>query len=155
MSILARNSLIGLAAGGSAALMIGALGFQYLGDLAPCKLCIWQRYPHVIAIVIGIVAVAIRGRLLPYLGMLAALTTSGIGLYHTGIERNWWEGPTSCTSQDISNLSSDQLFDQIVNAPLIRCDEVAWEFMNLSMASWNGLIALGLAGLWFLAARKS
>ena len=155
MSILARNSLIGLAAGGSAALMIGALGFQYLGDLAPCKLCIWQRYPHVIAIVIGIVAVAIRGRLLPYLGMLAALTTSAIGLYHTGIERDWWEGPTSCTSQDISNLSSDQLFDQIVNAPLIRCDEVAWEFMNLSMASWNGLIALGLAGLWFLAARKS
>ena len=153
--LLSRNTLIGLAAGGSAALMLGALGFQHLGDLAPCKLCIWQRYPHVIAIVIGIVAVAIRGRLLPYLGMLAALTTSGIGLYHTGIERNWWEGPTSCTSQDISNLSSDQLFDQIVNAPLIRCDEVAWEFMSLSMASWNGLIALGLAGLWFLAARKS
>jgi len=153
--LLSRNALIGLAAGGSAALMLGALGFQYLGDLAPCKLCIWQRYPHVIAIVIGIVAVAIRGRLLPYLGMLAALTTSGIGLYHTGIERNWWEGPTSCTSQDISNLSSDQLFDQIINAPLIRCDEVAWEFMSLSMASWNALIALGLAGLWFLAARKS
>ncbi len=51
-----------------------------------------------------------------------------------------------------AGLSTDELMDQILTAPLIQCDEVAWEFLTLSMASWNVLISLGLAGIWMLAA---
>ena len=65
--------LILLAAGGSAALLLGAFGFQYIGELAPCKLRIWQRYPHALAVLIGVAAVAIRGRLLPLLGLFFCL----------------------------------------------------------------------------------
>ena len=111
---LTRTHLILLAAGGSAALMLGALAFQHIGGMAPCKLCIWQRYPHVIAIVIGAIALAASGRLLPLLGALAALTTAGIGAYHTGVERKWWEGPSSCSSTGTDGLSADDLFDQII-----------------------------------------
>ena len=155
MKLMQRNVLIGLASLGSLALLVGAFGFQHLGGLPPCKLCIWQRYPHALAVLIGVAAVAIRGRLLPLLGLAAALTTAGVGLYHTGVERGWWEGPTTCTSSGTSGLSADDLCDQIMTAPVVRCDDVAWELLGLSMASWNGLLSLGLAALWFLAYRRS
>ena len=152
---MTRDRYILLATGGSLALMLGALGFQYLGGLPPCKLCYWQRYPHVAAIAIGLVALALPGRVLPALGALAALATAAVGGYHTGVERGWWEGPDTCTSGDIGGLSTDALLDQIMNAPLVRCDEIAWEFLTLSMASWNMIASLVLAGLWIAAYRKS
>ncbi|MFD1344549.1 disulfide bond formation protein B [Litorisediminicola beolgyonensis] len=152
---MTRNTLILLAAGGSAALLLAALGFQYLGGLPPCKLCYWQRYPHVAAVVIGLVALFVSGRALPALGALAALATAGVGLYHTGVENGWWEGPTTCTSQSIGGLSTDELLDQIMGAPLVRCDEIAWQFLGLSMASWNMIASLALAGLWIAALKRS
>jgi len=152
---LNRNVLILVAAGGSAALLLGAFAFQYLGGMPPCKLCIWQRWPHGAAIVIGTLALWMPGRALPALGALAALTTAGVGLYHTGVERGWWEGPTTCTSGPIGGLSPEQLMEQIMAAPMVRCDEVPWEMFTLSMASWNAIAALGLALLWLWAMRLS
>ncbi|CRL09890.1 disulfide bond formation protein B [Phaeobacter italicus] len=144
--------LIILASAGSAALLLGAFGFQYIGEMAPCKLCIWQRYPHGAAVVIGAVALAFPLLILPYLGALAALATAGVGAYHTGVERGWWEGPSTCTSGPIGNLSADELMQQIMSAPLVRCDDVPWEMLGLSMASWNAVASFVLALLWIAAA---
>ena len=151
---ITRNLLVLAAASGSAALMLGAFGFQYIGGLPPCAMCIWQRYPHVVAIAIGLIALRFRSAALAWLGALAALTTAAIGGFHTGVERGWWEGPSTCTSGPIGGLSTDELFDQIMNAPLVRCDEVPWEMFGLSMASWNMVISLVLMGLWIAAARR-
>lgn len=135
-------------------MLIGALGFQYLGGLAPCKMCIWQRWPHLAAVIIGVVAILLPWRIWPYLGALAAATTAGIGIYHTGVERDWWEGPTGCSGGSLSNISgSDLLSTENVALP-VMCDEVAWEFLTLSMASWNAIIAIGLALIWLAAARR-
>lgn len=152
---LTRRHLILLAAGGSAVLLLGALAFQHLGGLAPCKLCLWQRWPHGAAILIGLAALALPGRLLPVLGGLAALATAGIGAYHTGVERGWWEGPATCTAPGAGDMSADAAFEQMMAAPLIRCDEVAWQMLGLSMASWNVVASLILAGLWVMAARAA
>jgi disulfide bond formation protein DsbB len=152
---MTRTNAILAASLGSAALLVGAFAFQHLGGLAPCALCLWQRWPHAAAVVIGIVALAVPGKLLPLLGALAALTTAGFGLYHTGVERGFWEGPSTCSSATPGSLSADDLFNQIMSAPLVRCDEVAWEMLGLSMASWNALAALALAALWVMAARRS
>jgi len=143
------------AGAGSAALLAGALGFQFIGGLAPCPLCIWQRWPHVAAVVIAVLAVTVlwrHTRPLAVLGMLATLVSAGLGLYHTGIERGWWEGPDSCTSSDITNLSTAELMALILDAPLVRCDEVQWDLFGLSLASWNAAISLGLAALWLASA---
>ncbi len=150
-----RNLLILLAAGGSAALLLGAFGFQYLGGLAPCKLCLWQRWPHAAAVAIGALALWLPGRALPLAGALAALTTAGIGAWHTGVERGWWAGPDSCTAGPIGGLTPEQLMEQILTAPLVRCDDVPWELFGLSMASWNALASAGLALLWLAAARPT
>jgi disulfide bond formation protein DsbB len=140
-----------LAGAGSAALLIGALGFQYLGGLAPCPMCIWQRWPHLIAVIVAALAVTVlwrQRRLLAALGGVAMAVSTGLGVFHAGVEREWWEGPTSCSAGDISRLSADELMEQIMGAPLVRCDEIVWEFLGLTMAGWNALISLGLLALW-------
>lgn len=149
-----KRTLILLAAAGSLGLLLGAWAFQYIGGMAPCKMCIWQRYPHGAAIVIGALAFALPGvRLLPFLGAAAAATTSGIGIYHAGVERGLWEGPSSCTSGNISGLSAEELMEQIMAAPLVRCDEIPWEMFGLSMAGWNALLSAGLVLVWLAAWR--
>lgn len=150
---MTRSTLILLAASGSAALLLGALGFQYIGDMPPCKLCYWQRYGHLGALAAGAAALFMAGALLPLIGALSALSSAGIGAYHTGVERGWWEGPSTCTSGSISGLSTEDLLNQIMAAPLVRCDEVPWEFLSLSMASWNMLASVLIAAIWVMAAK--
>lgn len=144
-----------IAMAGSAALLLGAWGFQVIGGLAPCSLCVWQRYPHGAVLFLGAVSLLIPGRALPLLAGLAALTSAGIGVYHTGVERSWWQGPSTCSSADISALTPEQLMEQIMAAPLVRCDEVAWQMAGLSMASWNAVFSLMLALLWVAIARRA
>lgn len=155
---MTRPLLILLAAGGSAALLAGAYAFQYIGGLAPCHLCWLQRYPHMVAVAVGILALLIPagvlGRLLPWAGAAAALTTAAYGAYHTGVERHWWEGPSTCTSGSVTGLSAKDLLAQIQAAPVVQCDQVAWEMWGLSMASWNMLASLVLVVLWVMAARR-
>ncbi|MET4100617.1 disulfide bond formation protein DsbB [Roseovarius sp. MBR-78] len=148
-----QKTLIVIAAAGSAALLLGAFAFQHLGGMAPCKLCLWQRWPHGVAIGAGVLALIAWPALMALLGAAAALVTAGIGGYHTGVERGWWQGPSDCTGGPIGGMSAEDLLDQIMAAPLVRCDEVPWEMWGLSMASWNMLASLGLALLWIMALR--
>jgi len=133
---------------GSAALLLGAFGFQYIGHMPPCKMCIWQRWPHGIVIAIGVLAWLTNSRMLAALAGLIVLFGAGIAFYHAGVEQHWWQGPTTCTSQGISGLSRDELMQQILTAPLVRCDEIPWSLFGLSMAAWNGLLSLVLVALW-------
>lgn len=151
MTSKTRACLAGL---GSLALLLGAFAFQHLGDLPPCKLCIWQRYPHALAAALGLLVFFFPATILMVLGALAALSSAGVGLYHVGVEKGWWEGPSTCTSGDISNLSAKDLMDQILAAPLVRCDEIAWSLAGISMAGWNAILSLVLAVLWISAFRS-
>lgn len=151
---VSRTNLILVAGLGSAAMMLGALAFQYIGNMPPCKLCYWQRYPHILAIVIAVIGLFVPGRLWPLLGAGAALTTAAIGIYHTGVERKLWEGPSSCSSNTVSGLSGSDLLAQIMSAPIVRCDEAPWELFTLSMASWNAIVSIGLALVWLAAAKN-
>jgi disulfide bond formation protein DsbB len=154
-----RTILILLAAGGSAALLAGAFAFQYIGGLAPCPLCLLQRWPHAAAVLIGALAILVnRGLLawlLPALGGVAAAVTGGYGVYHTGVERGWWPGPDTCVAGPVGGISAEDLLTQIMEAPLLRCDEVAWQMVGLSMASWNAVLSFALVLLWGIAAARS
>lgn len=149
---MTRNTLVLLAAGGSAGLLLAALAFQHLGGMAPCSLCVWQRWPHLAAMLAAPLALFIPGALGPLAGGAAAASSGGIGIYHTGVERGWWQGPQACSGGgDISALSPRELMDQIMAAPVVRCDEVPWEMLGLSMASWNAAASFALAGVWLWA----
>lgn len=150
---MTRNALVLAAAGGSLALLVGAYAFQALG-YPPCPLCWYQRYPHFAAVGIGVLALVTRGPTFPILGSIAASATAILGVYHTGVERDWWQGPTSCTGAGLGDLTGGDLLS--TDAPrVIMCDQVSWEFLTISMPSWNAIFSVLLLVLWVLAARRS
>ena len=124
-----------------------ALLSQYVGGLNPCQMCIWQRWPHAIAIGLALIALFIGRRAGPlYLVVaLVLLVGAGIGAFHAGVEQGWWEGPTTCSGGDIGSLSTQDLINQIMNAPIVRCDDIPWSFLGLSMAAWNAIVSVILA----------
>jgi disulfide bond formation protein DsbB len=138
-----------------AALLAGAYGSQYWGGLIPCEMCWWQRYAHFAAMLLALLAIAaarlgpVRGRILVWLAALAIATSGAIGFYQAGVEAGWFEGFTQCTAAN-SGLSADALLKQIMNAPMIRCDQVQWSWLGISMAGWNGIVSIGAAAtiLW-------
>ena len=125
-----------------------ALGFalvmQFFFDLTPCPLCIWQRWPYVAAIAIGLLGLgAGRRTTLAWSLRLAALAfavTAGIGVFHFGVEQHWWEGLKECAAGPAAG-SLDALRNQLLGKPVARCDEIAWSFLGLSMAGWNVVVA--------------
>ena len=145
--------LVILAGLGSLFLLTGALLFQYIGNMSPCKMCYWQRYPHLLAIAFAILYVFTRTEILKPLGLIAVSISSAIGAYHVGVEKEWWKGPQSCSSVSIDGLSIDDLLEQIMTAPLVRCDDIPWQLFGISMAGWNMIISLALALLWYNALR--
>jgi disulfide bond formation protein DsbB len=142
------------------ALLGGALGSQYLGGLFPCEMCYWQRWPHGVAILLAALAFTApaetsRSRNLTLLAALAIAASGAIGVYHAGVEAKIFEGFTQCTSLGKPGASTADLLKQITHAPLIRCDQVQFRFLGISMAGWNAILSLGGAALiLFLALRR-
>ena len=147
---------------GSASLLGGAFAFEHIGGYPPCPLCITQRWAHVWVIAIGIIgfaaitasgAVRRAARLVCWALGIALLISVYKAFNHAGIEYGWWAGPASCTAFGSVEISLDDLnsaLNQRTN--VVLCDEVAWEMFGISMAGWNGLVSLVLAGLSFTAA---
>jgi disulfide bond formation protein DsbB len=139
-----------LAALGSGALLGGALYFQYVVGLAPCEMCHWQRWPHIVAIAAGLLAAACFAW--PRLALVFALTaitalivTSAIGVFHVGVEYHWWQGPQACSGTIPRGLTTEQLKKYLLGARMVRCDETVWSLWGLSMAGWNALLSAVLA----------
>lgn len=129
------------------ALLGGALGSQYIGGLAPCEMCYWQRWPHGAAILLAgaaftAPAAAQRSRILTLLAALAIAISGAIGVYHAGVELGIFEGFTTCTTTARA-ASTEELLAQLMKVPLVRCDQVQWSFLGISMAGWNGILSLG------------
>ena len=132
----------------SAGLLAAAFAFEIFGGLLPCKLCVWQRWPHAFIFVTAILGlVSLQARLVFVLIAGMALTNTGLSFYHIGIEQQFWQVPASCSSALDSDLSSGELLDLLLATPVIRCDEIAWTFLGGSMAGWNMLFSLAQAGL--------
>ncbi len=140
------------------ALLGGALGSQYFGGLHPCEMCYWQRWPHAAAIVLAALAFTApadspRTRNLVLIAALAIAISGAIGVYHAGVEAKLWEGFTTCTATG-RGLSTADLLKQISRTPLVRCDEVQFRFLGISMAGWNAILSLGGAASIVLLSRR-
>jgi disulfide bond formation protein DsbB len=151
----------------AAATLAGAWFFQLVLDIRPCPLCLEQRYAYYLAIPLGALTALAAARDAPravlVLGLAilaaAALGNAWLGTYHAGVEWHFWQGPTDCTGT-IGNLgSAGSLLERLDTVKVIRCDEVQWRFLGLSLAGYNVLISLLMAaiaawGLARMAARK-
>jgi disulfide bond formation protein DsbB len=152
---LDRRTLTLIAALGSLGLLLGAFAFQYLGGLQPCTLCLWQRWPHGVAIGIGIIALFWNPRAVLWLGALAVLASAGIAAFHVGVEQGWWEGLATCSAGSIEGVSVEDLLNPAADvAAPVRCDAIAWSMLGISMAGWNAIASAVLAGIWLTASMR-
>jgi disulfide bond formation protein DsbB len=148
-----RSSHLAVALGSiSFALILGVLGFQYLGGFPPCEMCHWQRWPHIAAAVVGL-----GGGLLVYSGILNAsfarplawvtvvliVASGAIGVFHAGVEWHWWPGPQECTGNAF-RFTGGKLD---LTARVVQCDVAAWRLFGISLAGYNALISLTVAGI--------
>jgi disulfide bond formation protein DsbB len=139
----------------AAATIAGAWFFQLVLDIQPCPLCLEQRYayyaliPLSALVAIGAMRGGPRGVLLLGLVLLAlaALANAALGTYHAGVEWGFWKGPTDCTGP-VGNLgSAGSLLERLDTVKVVRCDEVQWRFLGISLAGYNVLISLSMAAI--------
>jgi disulfide bond formation protein DsbB len=137
---------------GALALILGALGFQYIGHLAPCEMCHWQRWPHIAAAILGIVCASVwkrDARTIAVVTILLVLASGLIGAYQAGMQWGILPGPEACTVAHAYVIGSH------APAPEISCNAVTWSLFGLSLAVYNALFSflLVVAGI-FLLSRK-
>ena len=158
MTALAKARLLALFV--PLALLGGAYGFQYVwGHLWPCEMCWWQRYAHFAALPFALAAILFGsrlrdgGRTFVWLAALAIFVSGAIGFWHAGIELKLLPGFTQCTSTLTG--SPDEMLKAVFDRPMVRCDDVQWSWLGISMAGWNAIISLlsAFAILW-LSLRK-
>ena len=151
-------------AGVAAATLAGAWFFQLVLDIRPCPLCLEQRYAYYLALPLALVVAFAAARGAPRqvvlagfaLLLLAALANAWLGGYHAGVEWKFWEGPTDCSGPVLDLGSAGTLLQRLDTVKVIRCDEVQWRFLGLSLAGYNVLISLlmALLALWGIVAAK-
>jgi disulfide bond formation protein DsbB len=143
------------------ATLAGAWFLQLALDIRPCPLCLEQRYAYYLAIPLAaltaLAAARDAPRALVYLGLgilaLATLGNAGLATYHAGVEWKFWPGPTECTGPILDFGSAGSLLERLDKVKVVRCDEVQWRFLGLSLAGYNVLISLLMAAIaaWGIA----
>ncbi len=136
-----------------------ALGFalisQFGFDLHPCVLCIYQRWPYVgVMVIAGLGFFLARKTGRHYFELLCSLSfaaTAAIGGFHVGVEQDWWKGLDGCVADTTPTSSLADLKAQIMAAPVVKCDEIAWQMFGISMAGYN-LIFAGLMAIFMFMA---
>jgi len=133
----------------SAAVLLGAYAFQYIGGLAPCKLCLYQRIPYGLAMLVsgGALILPAHARLAHALLIAIFAVSMGLGVHHAGVEWRWWEGPASCSNLLGGAANVEELTAMILAAPVVRCDEIPWSLFGISLAGYNALISMALMGI--------
>ena len=134
----------------SVAILLAALGLQYLGGVAPCRLCIWQRWPYVALVALGVIGWRWRARALLGAATLVLLGGAGLAAYHIGIEQGWWALPAGCVAGGTAETVED-LKRLLAEAPP-ACDQVSFTFLGLTLAGWNLVASLLLAAFTLAAA---
>ena len=143
-----------------AALFLAAIGtiaaawaFELIGGYKPCPLCLTQRWPYYFVIPVSAGALLMlrfggvqTARVVLGVCGVAFLIGSGLGVYHSGIEWDWWTGPASCTG--LGDISGP-ILEGLEKEQVVLCDVAPWRMFGLSFAGWNAVISFGLACLAF------
>ena len=138
-------------------MLLFALISEHAFGFAPCSLCLIQRYPHLLVCITSLWLIFFRTHnvlIYPFNTLIMALSVI-LAAYHVGVELSIFQGPQSCSSSNlslVSEKSAETLLRDILNTPVVRCNEVTWSFMSLSMAAWNLILSICLFIAWTVCA---
>lgn len=155
---ISRNLTVLLLLGGLAAIAT-AWGFQLIGGYVPCKLCLEQRIPYYVGLPLALLALFLMqakrtGLALVVLLIVAAVFAygSGLGVYQSGAEWQFWDGPSDCGGGTATPTSAANMLQALKSTRVVSCTEASWRMFGLSFAGWNAVASGGLALLALLAA---
>lgn len=148
-------ALAGLLTFGMALVVGSALGFEHIGGYVPCALCLMQRNPYYIGIGVGALAILsavfrlppVVTKVLLVAIALLMLTGMGLGIYHSGVEWGFWEGPASCTIGATGGDTPVNVLEALNATKAPSCTEATLRVLGLSFAGWNVLTSAALAAL--------
>ncbi len=128
----------------------------FLG-IKPCVLCLYLRYAMSAILCLSLIIYVYDIRWLKVLNFLCIASALALSFYHIGVEKHWWKGPAFCTEQSdglsmFKDLSHDEklerLRNQLLSKRVVRCDEINWSILGISVTIWNTLfLAVLLLGL--------
>ncbi|RCW26042.1 disulfide bond formation protein DsbB [Ciceribacter lividus] len=144
---------------GMAFVVGSALAFEHIGGYIPCALCLLQRNPYYLGIPVGILAILAAVLNLPSWitrGLLAVvmilmIVGGGLGVYHSGVEWGFWEGPASCSVGGAAPAAgSGDILNQLNSVKGPSCTEATLRVLGLSFAGWNviGSVILAAIAAW-------
>ena len=126
---------------------------QYEYGILPCKICIWQRWPHIFNIFIALIIISSSSipNYIMVLGLINMFLAFILALYHYGLEQNLWNNVFTCNGKiNFNNLSTEEILKNLNNTPIKNCEIEAWNFLNLSLTGWNMILTLFMFLIWFL-----
>jgi disulfide bond formation protein DsbB len=131
----------------STGLLGSAFGFQYIFDIHPCSLCIYQRYPWIIIALFSFVGLFLNrsiNRIIVVAIFVILLASLTLSIYHVGIEQKWWANHLICKSAiDTENFESFK--QQLIKTEMVDCAKIQWSLFGVSMAGFNAIISAILA----------
>lgn len=126
----------------AADILLVVFALEYFAELEPCRMCIWQRWPFAVLILLGLVGAFWKPRLAVWLAVPVLLVSIGLAGYHVGVEQGWIALPAGCTAGGEAT-SVEELKALLAKAPP-SCDQVGFTMLGLSLAGWNLVVSIFL-----------
>ena len=130
--------------------IISALIIQYWLGHEPCKLCLYQRIPYFLAILLIIKIFFFKKyeKITLLILTLIFVSSATLAFYHFGIEQGFFSESLACTAPDLSKtLSKEQLLEQLKQNN-ISCKDVSFRILGLSLAAINTIFSLVLSAIF-------
>ena len=136
--------------------LVSAFIIEYGLGHEPCKLCIYQRYPYFISILLLTSIFVLKKNIKIHLIVLSIVSLLGaiIAFYHFGIEQGFFDESVVCETKKLNQiLSKEDLLKQL-KQNTISCKKVTFRLLGLSLASINTIFSLVLSYIFFLIFKK-
>ena len=131
---------------------------EFFIEVEPCKLCIYQRFPYFIVILLASSSLLIKNLKIKKLTFIFYILIFFISLimslYHFGIEKNLWNALTGCEANIKSFGNSNNLKEYLLNKDYVSCKDVSFKFLEISLAGYNIIVSFVLFTLSIIGFRK-
>jgi len=121
--------------------LIIAIYIEHIIEIKPCKLCIYQRFPYLVAIFISFLGYYFPNKILwVKLLTLIFVISFVISGYHVGIENEFFKEFSGCTNKNINLLDKSEILNSLQNE-VISCKNVSFRILGMSLATINMIIS--------------
>jgi len=131
-------------------MIISALIIQYWLGHEPCKLCLYERIPYFLSmlLIIKIIFIKKYEKITLLILFLVFMSSTVLAFYHFGIEQGFFSESLACTTEDLSKtLSKEELLQQLKQSS-IGCKDVSFRILGLSLAAINTIFSLILSAIF-------